>query len=288
MKTTERKKNGVIHQTQKQTDYLAFFDAEYTCYMDSDRRFDRSHSNEVLSVGLVISDKNYNVIKEYYSPIRPVYNNILTGYCKSLTHLTQSEIDTAPSYEVVFDELYTLLTKYPVKEIYTWGNDYHTMSTDLEKNHKVLSRKSKKIVGKLKDITRLLTLNVFGKSMTLSLSDMKYVCGMDRKTVHNALADAKDLYRIVKCCQTDSYDKERKDRLFDYLRDRDEYHRSRRFKQPFYPQDKRIKEISKQYIRTLKEVYRNDEGEIAPEILALCDDVRNLMGEHGVDCPKLK
>ena len=62
------------------TRYYAFFDAEYTCYMDSDRNFDRKHSSEVLSVGLVIADRNFKVVKTYYSPICPIYNKKLTPY----------------------------------------------------------------------------------------------------------------------------------------------------------------------------------------------------------------
>ena len=59
--------------------------------------------------GLVLCDKSFNLVRTYYSPIHPIYNARLTGYCKELTGLTQKEIDEAPSYEAVFQEVYLLL-----------------------------------------------------------------------------------------------------------------------------------------------------------------------------------
>ena len=87
------------NNTAKKKFYYACFDAEYTCFMEQDAFFDREHSGELLSVGLVICDKNFNLVRTYYSPIHPIYNTKLTGYCKELTGLTQKEIDDAPSYE---------------------------------------------------------------------------------------------------------------------------------------------------------------------------------------------
>ena len=95
--------------------------------MEKDTFFDKEHGGELLSMGLVLCDKSFNLVRTYYSPIHPIYNARLTGYCKELTGLTQKEIDEAPSYEAVFQEIYLLLQEYPVKEIFTWGNDAHTI-----------------------------------------------------------------------------------------------------------------------------------------------------------------
>lgn len=277
--------------------YYAFFDAEYTCYMESDCSFDRSHGSEVISVGMVICDKNFNLVKTYYSPIHPIYNSRLTRYCKSLTGLTQREIDEAPSYDEVFQALYTLLQEYPVREIFTWGNDANTLCNDVEKNHKSVSRKHKKVINKLRDLTKQLTKRVFGRGIVLSLSDMKYICDMDHHTEHNALSDARDLYLITKKCVQETYNREKANKLQLYIERRDEYHRHRRFKRPPVQEQtavrteqekKRFQNMSFQYINMLKDYFEDEEGKIPTAILAMCDDIRSLNGKQPLDCPKLE
>ncbi|MCI5503542.1 MAG: 3'-5' exonuclease [Anaerobutyricum sp.] len=277
--------------------YYAFFDAEYTCYMESDVSFDRSHGSEVISVGLVICDKNFNLVKTYYSPIRPIYNSRLTRYCKSLTGLTQREIDEAPSYDEVFQSLYMILQEYPVREIFTWGNDANTLSNDVEKNHKSVSRKHKKVINKLRDLTKKLTKRVFGRGIVLSLSDMKFICDMEHRTEHNALSDARDLYLITKKCVQGTYNKDKALSLQRYIERRDEYHQNRRFKRtPLHEymvvrteqEKKQFQNMSFQYISMLKRYFEDEQGNIPSAILALCDDIRSLNGKQAVECPKLE
>lgn len=272
--------------------YYAFFDAEYTCYMDSDRGFDRKHSSEVLSVGLVITDKQFNVAATYYSPIRPHYNPKLTGYCRKLTGLTQKEIDEAPSYETVFQKIDELLQEYPVKELFVWGNDNRTLLDDAERNHRMVSKRTRKIINKVKDLTKRLTMRVFDAGMTVSLSDMKYICDMDHCTAHNAFDDAMDLYQVTRCCVQGTYNKQKAKRLFDYIHERNTYHQYRRFKYPDKKvsviSDKKLKQKTKEYITVLKEVYSNNTVLLTPELRALCDDVRSLAAMCSEDCPKLE
>ena len=303
----------------KKKSYYAFFDAEYTCFMENDKFFDREHSGELLSVGVVICDRSFRLLHTYYSTIRPVYNAVLTGYCRKLTGLTQQEIDRAPSYETVFQEMYLLFQEYPVKEIFTWGNDAHTLLHDMDVNHRNVARRFRRIAGQLTDITKRLTRKVYGKSLSLSLSDMKYICGMEHSTAHNALEDAKDLYRITRCCLQGRYDKERAKKLEEYIQNRDTYHKYKRFKRPLAPEspeektaaegsaldktagenrtagngkngpDRRIlKDTSLQYIDMLKAYYKKEDGTCPPEILAMCDDIRSLLGMESQDCPRLE
>lgn len=305
--------NPGTNEKRKKTFY-AFFDAEYTCYMENDTFFNREHSGEVLSVGVVITDSKFNLMKTYYSPIHPIYNRQLTGYCKKLTGLSQKEIDQAPSYEEVFQKLYLLFQEYPVKEIYTWGNDIHTLLHDVEKNHKFVSRKYKKIILLLKDLTKRLTRKVFGKSMSLSLSDMKYICDMEHTTAHNALEDAMDLYKITRCCVLGKCNTRKKENLLAYIQKRDTYNQYRRFKKSFpgmeilsgemekpkedhegkqiinvdSSEKKQNQAISLQYIQMVKRAYE-DKGKAVPmEVLALCDDVLSLVGMAPQERPELE
>lgn len=294
------KTEGVVKkptEDKNKEKYYAFFDAEYTCYMESDTAFDRNHGSEVISVGLVICDKNFNLVKTFYSPIHPIYNSRLTRYCKSLTGLTQKEIDEAPSYDEVFQTLYMILQEYPVREIFTWGNDAHTLCNDVEKNHKSVSRKHKKVINKIRDLTKKLTKKVFGRGIVLSLSDMKYICDMEHRTEHNALSDARDLYLITKKCVQETYNREKAQKLQKYIERRDNYHQNRRFKRPFTPEQtvirseqekKHFQKMSVQYINLLKDYFKDEQGKIPSPILAMCDDIRSLNGKQPVECPKLE
>jgi inhibitor of KinA sporulation pathway (predicted exonuclease) len=271
--------------------YFAFFDAEYTCFMENDRGFDKRHNSEVISVGLVIADRHLNVSATYYSAVKPKYNSKLTGYCKSLTGLTQKEIDEAPGYDEVFQKMSEIFTDYPVKEIFVWGNDRKTLDDDARRNHRMVAKKHRKIINQVTDLTKRLTERVFGVPITVSLADMKYICDMDHVTAHNAFEDAMDLYQVTKCCMHDTYNKEKADILFSYIHDRNTYHQFRRFKYPDKRidviHDKKLKKASQDYIALLKSLYTDDKNRVAPEILALCDDVRSLGGMSSQDCPKL-
>ena len=271
--------------------YYAFFDAEYTCFMDSDRGFDRRHGSEVLSVGLVIADRHLNVAATYYSPVRPQYNPRLTGYCKSLTGLKQREIDEAPDYDTVFQRMTDILQDYPVKEIFVWGNDHRTLEDDARRNHRSVPKKTRRFISQVTDITRRLTSRIFGYAMTVSLSDMKYICDMDHETAHNAFEDAMDLYHVTRCCLHDSYNKEKAQILKNYISDRNTYHQYRRIKYPDKKveivSDKRFKKLTMDYIEEIKKLYGKGDRAVPPEILAVCDDIRSLAAMSSQDCPKL-
>lgn len=304
MEATRNKKNKTSHSQQKGPDggrrharsgekerYYAFFDAEYTCYMDTDKSFDRRHCNEVISVGLVIADRHLNVAATYYSPVRPHYNPKLTGYCRSLTGLKQKEIDEAPGYDTVFQKMFDLLRDYPVKEILVWGNDHKTLEDDAKRNHRSIPKRHRRFISQVTDLTKRLTVRVFGTSITVSLADMKYICDMDHDTAHNAFEDAMDLYHVTRCCIQETYNKKKARILFDYIHDRNTYHQYRRFKHPDKRldiiSDKSLKKVSQEYIRMLKEIYGNNKASAPPEILAMCDDVRSLAAMGSQDCPKL-
>ena len=86
--------------------YLCFADFEYTCGgMTGDTPFDAAYGQEILSIGLVIADrKTGEPIDTFYRTVRPDHNQCLTGFCKSLTGLTQQEIDDSDNFETVMKE----------------------------------------------------------------------------------------------------------------------------------------------------------------------------------------
>ena len=290
MPSKEKNKQAAPKSSER---YYAFFDAEYTCFMNYDRKFDRNHSNEVISIGLVIADHNFDLVEEYYTPICPKYNPVLTKYCKELTGLTQKEISEAPSFEEAFHKMDTILQNYQINMICVWGNDRITLEDGLRKNHPFIAKRYRRLVGKVTDITKRLTQKVFGYSMSVSLADMKFICGMEHLVSHNALEDARDLYQITRTVMTNRYKKAKVRKLEDYVNQRDTYHRHRRFRRLWplddYPRKKSpaFKAASEKYIQCLKDFYKEDGENLPAPILAICDDIRNLSGMDARDCPKL-
>ncbi len=290
MPSKEKNRTAVGKENDR---YYAFFDAEYTCFMNYDRRFDRNHSNEVISVGLVIADQDYDFVEEFYTPVCPKYNPVLTRYCKELTGLTQEEINGAPSFEQAFQRIDKILQTYHIHTVYVWGNDRVTLEDNLRKNHPHISKKYRRVIGKVTDITRKLTVKIFGYRMSVSLADMKFVCDMEHVISHNALDDARDLYLITKTIMTGRYRKTKAGQLEEYISLRDTYHRYRRFRK-LWPLDENprkkspaFKAASEKYIKELKEFYAGEDGVIPAPILGICDDIRNLSGMDARDCPRL-
>ena len=67
-------------------------DLECTCW---DYQDPNKQAHEIIEIGAVILDENYNYIKEFTRFVKPTDNPILDEYCIDLTSITQRDIDTA-------------------------------------------------------------------------------------------------------------------------------------------------------------------------------------------------
>ena len=77
-------------------------DIECTCWPKEDPN---KQPHEIIEVGAVILDKNYNYIKEFTQFVKPTDNPILDEYCIDLTSITQNDIDAAPSLSIAINRL---------------------------------------------------------------------------------------------------------------------------------------------------------------------------------------
>ncbi|MEP0914987.1 exonuclease domain-containing protein [Leptolyngbya sp. GB1-A1] len=79
-----------------QYDYYLVLDLEATCCnQDTIKR----HQMEIIEIGAVMVEaQNLNVIEEFQTFIRPTRYPVLTEFCKSLTSITQEQVDQAPGY----------------------------------------------------------------------------------------------------------------------------------------------------------------------------------------------
>ncbi|MBR6622662.1 MAG: hypothetical protein IKK91_01995, partial [Ruminococcus sp.] len=97
--------------------YIGFADFEFTCGNPMYR-----FRSEMLSVGVVICDSNYNIAEKFYATSKPNRFPKLSKQCRELTHLSQEEISASPDSNDVLLEVSDLMDKYGVKELWVWGN----------------------------------------------------------------------------------------------------------------------------------------------------------------------
>ena len=69
-------------------------DLEATCWERGDPN--RSpHKAEIIEIGAVLLDENFNYISEFDYFVQPMYNRTLTEFCMDLTSIKQADVDSA-------------------------------------------------------------------------------------------------------------------------------------------------------------------------------------------------
>lgn len=103
--------------------YKLVVDFEATCSKDN-VDFPR-HEMEILEIGCVILDENNEDRGRYQAFIRPTKNPILTDFCKELTTIKQSDVDSADTFVNVMIEFQKWISETCGRNDYTfysWGN----------------------------------------------------------------------------------------------------------------------------------------------------------------------
>jgi 3'-5' exoribonuclease 1 len=95
--------------------------------------------NEIIDIGIIVCNDNYEKINSWESLVRPKFNTRLSGFCKKLTSIKQSDVDAAQYLGNVFDNLsnWCKINHYdPTSHIwYTWGSwDLGCLIGDCERN----------------------------------------------------------------------------------------------------------------------------------------------------------
>lgn len=108
-------------------------DLEATCTDNRNIYFD----NETIEIGAV-KIENKQIIGEFQSFIRPVVNVELTNFCKTLTSITQNDVDNAELFSVVLDNFlqwcYDGITNKDDVLFCSWGfYDRHQLEKDCER-----------------------------------------------------------------------------------------------------------------------------------------------------------
>lgn len=94
-----KKKDDVI-----MVNYIVF-DLEATCE-DKEilQKKRRTFENEMIEIGAVKVNEKGEIIDTFNRFVKPILNPVLTEFCKSLTSISQSDIDNAKSFPEVIKE----------------------------------------------------------------------------------------------------------------------------------------------------------------------------------------
>ena len=108
--------------------YILAVDVEATC--DNQGKINRKDM-EIIEIGAVLLDPEYNIVAEFQTFIKPFKNPILTTFCKELTHITQEQVDNAPTVYEAFNQLGAWLKDYQPLVWCSWGDyDYKQFQVD--------------------------------------------------------------------------------------------------------------------------------------------------------------
>jgi inhibitor of KinA sporulation pathway (predicted exonuclease) len=104
--------------------YYLVLDLEATC---CDQETIQRSEMEIIEVGAVMVEaQSLAVIDEFQTFVKPVRFPILTEFCRSLTSITQAQVDRAPEYLEAINLLKNWLAPYPApdaKAVFcSWGN----------------------------------------------------------------------------------------------------------------------------------------------------------------------
>jgi inhibitor of KinA sporulation pathway (predicted exonuclease) len=124
-------------------------DLEATCDDRISNTFNRDEM-EIIEIGAVRLDRNLNVVDEFQTFISPIRTTELTEFCKTLTTITQDEVDSAPSFKEAMENFYNWIGDTSNTIWMSWGqydknqfdkdHEYHELENKLptHRNAKVL------------------------------------------------------------------------------------------------------------------------------------------------------
>ena len=101
--------------------YYLVVDLEATC-CDKQATIKQTEM-EIIEIGAVMVEaENLNIIDEFQSFIKPIRHPILTEFCKSLTSISQTQVDLAPTYPEAIALLKKWLSGYSNGVFGSWGD----------------------------------------------------------------------------------------------------------------------------------------------------------------------
>jgi len=171
---------------------LAIVDFEATCC--DQQTFPRDEM-EIIEIGAVAVDAaTGDVASEFGTFIRPVRHPALTGFCKSLTTITQDEVDAAPAFPEALIAFAAWLSPFDRPVFCSWGDydrkqlekdcDFHSQPFPFANGHRNLKAEFSAAIGSTKR---------FGLGQALDRLKLTFA-----GTPHRGIDDAKNIARVYK------------------------------------------------------------------------------------------
>lgn len=165
-------------------------DFEATC---CDKGTVPSDEMEIIEIGAVALHGNgQTVLDEFQSFVKPVRNPILTDFCKNLTSIKQTMVDSAPSFEQVLDVFRAWLTGFENPVFCSWGNyDKKQLRQDCAFHNVTYPFSKEHINIKQKFAVKMVLKRQVGLAMALKIKHIPF-----EGSHHRGIDDARNIARI--------------------------------------------------------------------------------------------
>ncbi|HEY1122687.1 MAG TPA: 3'-5' exonuclease [Haloferula sp.] len=171
---------------------LAIVDFEATCC--DQQSFPRDQM-EIIEIGAVAVDAATGaVFSEFGTFTRPVRHPLLSSFCTTLTTITQSEVEAAPTFAEALASFAAWLARFERPVFCSWGDydrnqlekdcDFHRLPVPFSNGHRNLKKEFSKAIG---------TTERFGLGQALDRLGLTF-----EGTPHRGIDDAKNIARVYK------------------------------------------------------------------------------------------
>jgi len=173
-------------------DYLIILDFEATC----DEPINPDPQEIVEFPSIVYNLKKNKIEDSFESFVKPIYNPILTDYCKNLTTITQNQVNTSKTFSEVYTNYLQWVSKYKSEKavILTYGD--WDLRKCLTKQLEVSGCERDSIFNRWINLKKI-TTKFLGKSS--SFEDLTNSLNIQREGIlHRGIDDCRNILTVVK------------------------------------------------------------------------------------------
>ena len=209
------------------TNYNCFYDSEFNAYDDEKSL---SIPQEVVSIGLCITNDKGVIIEKFYSLIKLKAAKRISRRCTDITGIKTRDLKDADDLENVIAKVVKLIKKYSINKVYCYGlEDKRVLDKTLELYD---SMRNGKYLSKLfYDVRIDLRKKTKDKVGDQGLQFLKKICRLDGDVIHDALQDAIDLANVYYKINNNNYDVKIYEKLTKEREELSSYKRTRRIKE---------------------------------------------------------
>ena len=209
------------------TNYNCFYDSEFNAYDDEKSL---SIPQEVVSIGICITNEKGVIIEKFYSLIKLKAAKKISNRCTDITGIRTKDIKDADDFEKVSLKVARLLKKYGINKVYCYGlEDKRVLDKTIELYDK---KKDGQYISKLLyDVRTDLKKKTKDKVGDQGLNFLKKICWIEGNVIHDALQDAIDLAMVYHKIIASGYDEKLYVKLSKEREELSSYKRTRRVKE---------------------------------------------------------